>query len=166
MPSVSIIEGDLDVRGQGTFRTLYLPTNTVTDAMVNSSAAIAATKVIHQHCKTVSQESATTAADATYTVHSVYAATATMVAFECSCVVANIGDSKVEFDLKKNGSSILSAVVELNSTHTARQIVAGALSSTALVDGDVLEVNINATIGTGTLGKGAFATVVLREAAS
>jgi hypothetical protein len=68
----------------------------------------------------------------------------------------------VTVDLRKNGTTVLSAVITLNNANTARVAVAGALSVTTLVAGDVLEV-VTATAGGGTLATGVFAIVTVNE---
>lgn len=164
----TIVHQNLDVRGQLTARTMVIPSNTLTDVSVNSAADVSASKLEHQYQKTYAQESATTAADESRVIHTVYGATGSIVAFECGCVVANIGAAIVEFDLKKNGTTVLNAELEINSGHTAYQVVAASLNSAliSLVDGDVLSVSIDGTAGGGTLGKGCFCTTILREKAS
>jgi len=161
--STSRLEGDYYVAGNFSSTTLNIPAGTVTNAMVNANADIAASKLEHPICKTFSQNSAVTAADQTLVVHGVRGATGTTIAFEVGCVVANIGDSTVAFDLLKGGVSVLSAAVTVDSGDAARAIVAGTISTATLADGDVLELSIDATVGTGTLGKGAFATVFIYE---
>ena len=46
---------------------------------------------------------------------------------------------------------------------SAYQLVAGTIDTTALAAGDVLEVDITATAGGGTLGKGVFCYADLHE---
>jgi hypothetical protein len=72
-----------------------------------------------------------------------------------------IGDSTVTVDVKKNGTSVLSSVVTLNSSNTARIAVAATIDGTQddLVAGDWLEVVITISAGTGTLPTGVFVQV-------
>ncbi len=156
-------EGDIFVPGNISSRTLTIPAGTVLNAAVGSAAAIAATKTIQQHVLTVSQESGTAVPDEEFVVHCVYGATATAVAFEAGAVVASAGAATVSVDLHKNGTTVLSAAITLNSSQTAYETVTATISTTAYTDGDVLEVIIDGTVGGGTLAKGVFATLVLRE---
>ena len=66
-------------------------------------------------------------------------------------------------DLLKNSVSILTAAITLDSGQNAYQLVAGTIDTTALAVGDVLEIDITATAGGGTLGKGVFCYVDLHE---
>lgn len=131
-----------------------------------ANAAVETSKLQHRHQKCYSQEIATTAADEGRVLHVVSGTSGTIKSFKAGCVVPNIGDSTVAFDLKKNGVSVLSGVVTLTASHAAYELVAGAFSSTSVAAGDVLSVVIDATIGTGTLGKGAFAELVVDELAA
>ena len=160
---VSRISGDIHVDGVLSSTTLTIPDGTIVNADVNASADIAATKIEQQYIKTYSQESDTTAADEARVIHTVYGTTGTIVAFEVGCVVANVGESVVDFDLLNNGVSILTAAVTVDNGDAAYAIVEGTIDTATLADGDVLEVSIDATVGGGTLGKGAFASVVIQE---
>jgi len=120
--------------------TVTLPDSTVTNAKVSASAAIAATKLEHQTSKTYAQPSDQTAAFDSQVIHTVYGSTGTIVAFEVGAVVACTSTSTVDVDLHKNGTSILSSPVEIDSADTAYTLVSGTVSTSTLADGDVLEV--------------------------
>lgn len=162
--AINIIDGPLRVRGRVTPEFLDVPAETITNQAVSSSAAIAATKLQHEHHRTYAQESGTAAADETRVVHVVRGATATLVGVAAGAVGPAIGDATVSVDLKKNGVSMLTAPIELSSSQSAYELVAGAFASGALVQGDVLEVEITGTAGTGTLPDGVFCCLVVREA--
>ena len=157
------IESDVYVNGHLTSKTGSLPAGTVTNAMVNASAGIGATKLQHQYIKAYSQEGDTTGANDERIVHVVYGATGTVVAFEAGSAVANIGNSVITVDLHNNGASILTATFDLDSGDAAYALVAGTIDTAAVTDGDVLSVVVTATIGTGTLAKGVFASLIIRE---
>ena len=154
---------DLFVAGNINSRTLTIPAGSVLNAGVGAAAAIAATKLIQQHIKHVSQESGTAVPDEEFCIHVVYGATGTAVAFEAGAVVVSVGAATVSVDLHKNGTTILSSAITLNSNQTAYETVTATIGTNSLVDGDVLEVLINGTVGGGTLAKGVFASLVLRE---
>lgn len=63
------------------------------------------------------------------------------------------------FDLKKNGSSILSSTVDFSSSDTDRQVKTGTISSDTLVSGDVLSIAI--TTSSTPDGTGPFALAEL-----
>jgi len=157
------LDGDTYVAGNLSAETLGIPNGTVTNVAVSASAAIASTKLEQQHIKTYANASATTAVTEARVLHTVYGATGAVVAFECGCVVANIGAATVVFNLLNNGVSILTAAVTVDSGDAAYAILPGTISTATLAVGDVLEVSIVATAGGGTLGKGAFASVILQE---
>ena len=129
-----------------------------------ASTWIEASKLEHQHRATYAQESATTAAAAKdEVIHVVKGTAGTLKTFSAGCVVANIGNSTVTVDLHKNGASVLTAAIEIDSGDAAYAIVAGIINTAPVVADDVLEVVVIATIGTGTLGKGVFASLDLWE---
>lgn len=161
-----VVPGDLLVKGQvyaegGT----KLNDGSIENRHVSSSAAIAAEKLEHQFLPIYSQPVDSTAVAEGKVVH-VCRAAAEVVDVYVGLAVANIGDSTVTFDLKKNGVSILTAAKTVTSATTAYDVVAGVLAAapTPLVAGDVLSVVVTISAGTGTLGKGPFAAVSVREA--
>lgn len=161
------ITEDMTCTGDWTFtEPPSIPASSYGNREFDAGDPLAAAKVERRYSKHYAQESATTAADEARVLHVVVGATGTIQNFKVGCVVANIGDSKVEFDLKKNGVSILTAVAEVNVNHAAYALVSASIATAAVVAGNVLEVSINATIGTGTLGKGAFCELVIDESAA
>ncbi len=151
-----------EFRGQVVFSNLVPSLGCISDVHVQAAANIAASKVEQRNRQVYAQESAAAAADGAYVIH-VAGAAGAVVSFGAGCVVANIGNSVVEVDLLKNGNSILSAAIEIGSGDAARAVVAGTVSAETLAAGDVLEVNIDGTAGAGTLGKGVFAVLDVRE---
>jgi hypothetical protein len=160
------IVGDMYVDGNLAAKSMTLPAAAVGNAQVKADDPIARDKLVHEFRRGYAAESATTAAAGAHAVH-VAAGAGTVLAFRAGCVVANIGNAWVKFDLKKNGATVLTALVETNSGNAAYAIVAGTIDGAKdeYVDGDVFEVVITVNAGTGTLGKGAFAEVVFEEAA-
>ncbi len=162
MASTSSLLGDFICMGSWVFRYIVLPDGNVTDAKVAAAAGIAATKLEHQHRKTFAQSNTTAAAE-TRVVHVVHGATGEIVAFEAGSIAACTGNATITVDLKKNGTSILDAAIVLDSTNTARVVEAATIDTAGLVDGDVLEVVVAVDAGTGALGTGLFAEVVVHE---
>jgi len=159
----SQLKGDIHVEGSLTATTLGIPSGTVVNDDVAAAAAIAASKLQHQYEKVYSQESATSAADEARVAHVVQGATGTIEGFEAGSVVAAVGDDTCDVDLLKNGTTVLNAAITLDSTNVAYTVEAGTVGTSAVVDGDVLEIKIDATHNTGTLAKGIFACVKIRE---
>ena len=91
-------------------------------------------------------------------------ATGTIVNFRAGVVVANVGAATISIRLKKNGTNIDTAALVLDSGNAAFALEAAAgFTSTSLVANDVLEVDITAAAGGGTLGQGLFCELTARE---
>lgn len=156
------LDGDLYVVGDINSRTRTYPAGSISDAAIAAGAAIAATKQVQQHVLAYAQDSGATAADEERVIHVVYGAAGTSIAFEAGCVVTNDGECTITIDLLKNGTTVLTVAPVITSSHSAYELVTGTIGTTALVDGDVLEITI-ATAGTNTVGLGPFCSLVLRE---
>lgn len=154
------LEGDTHIEGTLTAKTVSLPANTVTNAAVRSDAAISASKMEHQHRKTFAQEG--TATSVTRAVH-VARAAGTVRFFYAGSIAIAVGAATVTLDLRKNGTTILTGVITLDSANTARVVESGTLTGNTVVAGDVLEVVTVATAGGGTLPTGVFAEVGIDE---
>lgn len=166
MASVGRIEGDFHIAGALSATSITIPSGTVTDNAVQAAAGIQASKLQHQFQKGYAQESDTAASAEDRVIHTVYGATGTVVAFEAGSVVVCVGDATITIDLHKNGASILTTPIVLDSSNAAYVVEAGTISSGSIVDGDVLEIVITVNAGTGTLGKGVFTSCVVREDAN
>jgi len=136
---------------------------TIQDADIAASANLDPTKMRHQYCSVFAQANSAAASDTGRVIHVVKGATGTVVAFRAGSIVAATGNATVTVDLKKNGTTMLSAVITLDSSNVAYILEEGTLSVTAVVAGDVLTLVIVATVGTGALPTGLFAEVVVRE---
>jgi len=156
-------EGDLHVTGNVSCGTLDYPALSLVNADVSASAAIAYTKLGHKHNKTYAQ--AGNSVDETKVIHVVHGATCTLLNFECGVVTAFVGDS-CTIDLKKNGTTVLSAVVTLDDGDAAYAKVAGTISTAGGVDGDVYTVVQDFTTAAGTPATGVWASLALVEDAS
>lgn len=158
----TVIPTDLFVNGRIRATSMTVPTSTITDASVQSGAAIDAAKLQHQHRAPYNQPNTTATAE-TRVIYRCYGTTATLLAFHAGSIVANAGAATITVDLRKNGTTVLSGVITLDNTNTARVAEAGSVSVTALVAGDVLEVVTTATAGGGTIGTGLFAFATINE---
>jgi hypothetical protein len=157
------IVGDLHVAGNLTADSLAVPNSSVTNEKVAAGAGIDASKLDHQNIVVFAQANTTAAAEtrAVYVAH----AAGTIEEFEAGSIAACTGNATITVDLKKNGTTVLSAVITLDSGNTAYVVEAGTVSSAAYVAGDVLTVVVAVNAGTGALGTGVFARAMLREAA-
>ena len=112
MATPSRQEGDLHVNGHLTSKTAALPAGTLTDDMVNASAGLSVTKMRHQYTKKYADESATAASDQSRVLHIVHGTTGEVLAFKAGAIVANTGGTaKVDIDLEKNGTTILTTTI-------------------------------------------------------
>lgn len=166
MATVQTVDGDLLVRGGMVVTgTMSLPDGTVTDARVSAAADISASKLEHQHeivvpCAKVGVD----AASESHVAHVVYGATGTILAFKAGAVTVAGASTSVTVDLKKNGTTVLSAVITLNDTQSNYQLVAGTVTTPSLAAGDVLTVHF--TLSGANEPQGVFATLILREDAA
>lgn len=159
----SRIVGDFVYRGAVTFLNALLNSGCVSDDQVAANAAIAASKLEHSHRHTYAQESATTAAAEDRVMHVVDGTAGTIQLFEAGAVVANIGNATVTVDLLKDGASVLTSAISLTSSEAAYETVIGVIDTNTLVDGDVLEVSVTVSAGTGTLATGVFVSLDVDE---
>lgn len=155
---------DLFVEGDISSLTMGIPDATVTDLMVASAAAIAASKLKHQYLKVFAEESGTTITDKTQVVHVAIGA-GEVVSYRAGAITANVGAATTDCELLKNGVTVLNAAAQLTNGQTSRALVTATIGTTAYVAGDVFEIDYDTTAGGGTEAVGVFAEVVLREAA-
>jgi hypothetical protein len=154
------IPNDVHVEGRLTAAQMSVPANAIVDASVASDAKIAAAKVCHRIAARRAQVG--TAATETVGLH-IATAAGTVHAVRVAVIGAAIGAATVTVDIKKNGTTILTSVVTVNSGTAARTAVTGLLSVTAFAAGDVFEAVIVATAGGGTLPTGLLAELTVSE---
>jgi hypothetical protein len=154
-----VVNGQLVVTGQ-----MYLPASTVTAANIVAAAGIEATKLQHQYEPLYAQSG--TASAVTIPLHRVRGSTATVVAVVAGSIAAAVGDSTVTIDVRKNGTTILSGAIVLDNGNAARVGEAGTVTVTGGVAGDLYEIVVTTSIGTGTLPTGLFVQAVIREDAA
>jgi hypothetical protein len=160
-----IIPDDVVIQGTLAPKAMNYPAGSVDNAAIKTLAGVDATKLTHIHRAVYAQASGSVSASEARTVHVVHGATATLVAFKAGSISACVGAATITVDLKKNGVSVLTATIVLDSANTARVVEAAALTTTSAVAGDVFEVSVTATAGGGTIGNGVFAYAELYEAA-
>jgi len=160
------LEGNTHIVGTLSATAMTLPSGCVDNAKVAAAAGVDASKLEHQHQITLAQDNGSAAVAQTRVVHVVYGATGTLLALQAGCETPNVGDATITVDLHVNGSSVLSAAIELSSSQSAYELVEGVISSAGLSADDVIEIVIAVNAGTGTLGQGVFANLVLREDAA
>lgn len=138
------------------------PSGDITNDNVATSAGIDASKLDHHYRAVFAQNHGTIAVAQRCVFHG-SRGTGTITGFKAGLVVACAGDSTISVDCYKNGTTILSAPISLDSGDAAFSEAAGTLSVTTCADGDVFEVVVTTTPGTGTLGQGVFSYLDIDE---
>jgi hypothetical protein len=158
----SIIQGDCHYTGNLSAASMSIPSNAIGDSQVKTGSPIDAAKLQHQYNinKALFAHS-TTVAVTRQVIHVGYGSTGTIIAFGVGCTVAPTTTDTVVLTLKKNGVSILSGSITLDSGNTNFVIEAGTVTDTVIAAGNVFEVDV--TVVTGTSAKGLFAQLVVRE---
>lgn len=154
--------GDVYVAGTLAAANQLLPANTVGNTQVQGLAGISASKLQHQHqiTKAISRHGFD-AGPMREALHVTHGATGTIVAFKAGAVTPAGAATTTTVNLYVNGSSVLSAGIELDNGDAAFALVAGTISAADLVVGDVLEVVVT---GSGTNEpQGVFCYVAIRE---
>lgn len=163
---------DLYVAGDIRCISMTVPANTITDAMINASAEIAASKQVHYHPLHFSvcdgADVASTTGDG-ISIHTVKGATATVKAVQVICNDApSGGDKAFTVDVKKAGSgvsptSILTGTIAVANGSTDYAVASGTIASPALTVGQTLLVVVAVSGSTGTQGQGLSVNVWLEE---
>lgn len=159
------VEGDHFVSGTSAAGTTSLSAGCVTNDKVLKVVGdgIDADKLQHQYQKVYAQESDTFAADEDRVIHVVHGAVGAIIEFQAGSVVAATGTDVVTVDLHKDGVSVLTAAITLDNTNAAYTPESGTIDTAAVAVTDVLEVVIDATAGDGTLPKGVYCSLQIRE---
>ncbi len=161
MPS-STITGDLIIRGNLHPTSFTPPSGSITDDAVLSAAGIAADKLEHQYVHTMWLcDHATDFAATRRAIHAVYGATCTLIGFSAGCTVLAGATTTVTIDLLKNGSTVLTTTITLDSTNTVYVLEDAVILTAAGVAGNLYEVN--ATISGTNEPKGVYVQLALRE---
>lgn len=159
---------DVRVNGNLAATSISYPVGGITNAAISSSAAIAATKLVHQHALRYAQNGGTDVVAATVPIHIARDA-AEIVAVTVSPLVAPAGgDKAVSVDVQLGNAatafaSILSAPISIDSADANRAVVSGDLATFAAVAEDILQVVIAVSGTTGTQAQGLIVTVWIRE---
>lgn len=156
------INDDLHVGGHLGANSMTLAANSVNNATVQASAGISASKLEHQH-RQIFEQPNTAATSETRVIH-VARGAGTIIKFSAGSIAIAAGAATVTVNLLKNGVSILSGAITLDTGNVAYTPENGTVSNTAVAAGDVFTVTTVATAGGGTLPTGVFASLDLSEA--
>lgn len=154
--------------------TVDFPSGYLKDSHVNSSAAIAYTKLVAASSIDVELAGPTTAITALdKLLHIVRGATATLIGVEVAIVtVADDASRTATIDIHKStggGSfaTIMTSTCNISTSTTVRTPVAGVIASPTLVDGDILKAVVTVAGGGGTVNaKGLILTLTIAETPS
>ena len=160
----STIGGDLVVNGT-LYSTAVVPSGPgISNVGISAGARIAANKLLHRYNKSYAQVRGTAATSERRVIHEVWD-TETIVNLTAGVTVACGGAATITIQLKKNGGNILTSAITIDSTTaTYNPIAPAGFTSTALTTHDVLEIDVTATAGGGTLGQGLYVQLVTEEA--
>jgi hypothetical protein len=159
---MSTLNGNTHIDGTLTCKAFTPPANCITKTSIPVGAGIEYTKTEHLHRAVYSQPN-TAATSETKAIAHVVGATGTLLNFLAGSIAPCSGAATITIDLKKNGSSVLSAVITLDNANTARVAEAGTITTTGVAAGDLLEIVITATAGGGTLGTGLYVVLNWKE---
>ena len=153
--SGGIIDGDYTVRGTLRCEAIAMPQNAIDNSnQVKAGTNLDADKLEQRFFPAWSQPNSAASTE----TRTLFVARRSGVVNEVSAgSIGNAtGDAVVTLDVKKNGTTILNAVITLDNANTNRIVELGSITSSAFVAGDWFEVVITATIGTGVLPTGVF----------
>lgn len=157
----NVFNNDVTVRGRFTCNTISLPIDCVGDNNVPSAANLSQNKLQHRHVLILNQNGS--AADELKPVYVANVA-GSVQSVKAASIAPAIGDSTVSIDVLKGGTTVLTAPIVLDNANSARVAESGTISGTqTLAIGDLLEIDVNATVGTGTLPTGLLVEVVVLE---
>ncbi len=128
------------------------PSATIGDDAMNASSPAGVTKTRHLHIKGTNFGLAigATPAAAEWIIHR--AATAGTIRNVRGLLNVDGSSASISYDLKKNGSSVLSGVITVTNATGDRVAVAGSISSATYVAGDVFSIALAVSSSTGAQG--------------
>lgn len=157
--------GDTHVAGTLSCETFTAPDSCIGDDQIETPSGtdngVRATKSQQQYVICYGQNA--TAVTERRVVHTVYGAVSSLVDVDAGAGVACVGAATVTVDVKKNGTTVLSALATLTSSVAAYALAAATISTSTAVAGDVFEVSFTATAGGGTVATRPFVRLVFRE---
>lgn len=166
---------DLHIQGRLSASYFTPPLQSITDAGIASNAAIAATKLMHQHLLSYAQAGGTDVVSATQLLHIAKGA-GSLIGLQVRPITAPTGGDKLfTVDIQKAASasgswtSLLNAPLEISVSESSADNTnySAVLAGTVTYDsGDALRLVIAASGSTGSQGQGVLCTATVREAAA
>lgn len=151
--------------------TIDIPSGSITNTMIGGSNPIDASKVTASRAADVELFGPSTTVTAlSKDIHIVRGATGVLMGFEAAIcgTIATGGDRTVTVDLHKSTgagafATVLSSTIGFTNASVLRTAVAAVLSSTALVDGDILRIIVTVAGAAGNQAIGLVATLTYYE---
>lgn len=143
-----IPDGNVYVNGNLACTTFSCPANTIDNAAMKAGAAgnyVDPTKLATRRITSYAQATGTDNVSVTQVLRVIYGATATLRAFRAYNYSTALSTDTTTIDLKKNGSTVLTAVITLNLAAGTTVTAAAGFTSAALVTGDKLTIVVTAT---------------------
>jgi hypothetical protein len=163
MPAPSTIRGDTYFQDDVSFGgDVSFPSGSIGNTDIEASAGVDASKLEHLH-RIIYAQPNTAATSVTQIVYQCLGTTGTTLEVRAGSIAIAVGAATVTVDVKKNGTTILSGVITLDTGNTNRVSESGTISVPSLVDGDVLEIVTVATAGGGTLPTGVWVAINVAE---
>ncbi len=136
-----------------------LGAGTISDQHVNSAAAINVTKM--QHAYYLRTDFGLKIGDTPVTSEKVVHVANSAGTIRSFAAMVNVAMSSgsITFDLKKNGTTILTAVITIDNTIAGRQTVTGTIATPAFSAGDVFSIAETISAPTGSQGPLAWAGI-------
>jgi hypothetical protein len=158
-------QGDVLINGSLYATGLTIPNSSIRDASVAAGAGISAAKIQQQEIQLFAQDFTTTIVAQRHLIHWAKGGNGTIQEFRVTVTTAMIGAATATIDLKKNGTTILTSSITIDSTLVAFVIKNPAgYTSLTYVANDFFEVEIlTAVAGGGTLAKGFSSALIVRE---
>lgn len=149
---------------QFTCKTFTPPADSVGDRAFNATDPLTVDKQDHSRVVVGGQDFGAASAAERRIVY-IAQSSGTLDAAAAALAQAIVGDSTTTVDLKKNGASVLTAPISLTGANAAYAVANGSIATAAYVPGDVFEVVVAVSAGTGTLGQGLGWAIRFNESA-
>ena len=172
MADLSLIRGDVEFQGDVSFGgDVFLPAGTVTTSSFSSGTSdrLAYTKAVHYSQKVYYVAPSTSVASVTIPLHFAMGSGTISHVWINPMTAPTGGDKAYTVDVKKSSdgsatqSSVLSAVVTINSSDASDTQQAATVTTSTFASKDILWLVIATSGSTGTQGQGLVVTVGISE---
>lgn len=155
-----LIAGSLIVTGDN----VILPAGKIDNADIAAGAELDASKLVH-YTPVVWSQDGTAAAVTEQVVYCCQADDgATLKVVEVGCVTVPTGSATATVNVKKNGTTVLTSTVVIDSANSAYTPEAGTISTSAMSKDDVLTVTVTVSVtGTDTGATGLYVLLGVEE---